>query len=69
MAAVLTALAINMKITPLSNLQRFENDSLRLEMADYMVSIGVMTKRQKESLSSYFGKYWTCFDYYKGLTI
>ncbi len=57
MAAVMTALAINMKITPLDNLQRFDNDTARQEMVDYMVSIGAMTTTQRDSLSSYFGKY------------
>jgi hypothetical protein len=56
MAAVLTALAINMKITPLSNLQRFENDTQRIQMVEYMMSIGALDQAIANKMSSYFGK-------------
>jgi hypothetical protein len=57
MAAVLTATAVNMKIIPLSNLQRFDNDTQRLEMVEYMMSIGALDQETANKMSSYFGKY------------
>jgi hypothetical protein len=57
MAAVLTALAVNMKITPLSNLQRFDNDTQRLQMVEYMLSIGALDQATANKMSSYFGKH------------
>jgi hypothetical protein len=56
MSAVLTALAINMKITPLGNLQRFHNDTQRKVLVDHMVSIGALDTDTANKMSSYFGK-------------
>jgi hypothetical protein len=56
MAAVLTALAVNMKITPLGNLQRFDNDIQRLDMVKDMMSIGALDQATANKMSSYFGK-------------
>ncbi len=57
MAAVLTALAVNMKIIPLSNLQKFENDTRRIEMVDYMRdTLKVIDAGTASKMSSYFGK-------------
>jgi hypothetical protein len=52
----MTALAINMKITPLGNLQRFDNDTLRQELVQHMVSIGTLDTDTANKMSSYFGK-------------
>ncbi len=58
MAAVLTALAVNMKIIPLSNLQKFENDTGRIEMIEYMKdTLGVIDAGTASKMSSYFGKF------------
>ncbi len=56
MAAVLTALAVNMKIIPLSNLQKFENDTGRIEMIEYMKEIKALDAGTASKMSSYFGK-------------
>ncbi len=56
MASVLTALAVNMKIIPLSNLEKYENDTMRIELIDYFVGQGLIDSDTASKISSYFGK-------------
>ncbi len=60
MAAVVTALAVNMKITPLYNLQKFENDSFRETAQKFFLAKQILSVAEAHKISSYFGKnyYW-----------
>jgi hypothetical protein len=50
----MTALAINMHITPLANLQRFDNDSKRMEMIQTLQEQGWIDPISASKVSSYF---------------
>jgi hypothetical protein len=52
--AIMTALAINMHITPLANLERFDNDTKRIDMIHQLQERGLIDPISASKVSSYF---------------
>lgn len=61
MAAVSTALAVNMGIISLSTLQRFDDDNTRLNLFYDLVNNGLVDSSIADSTSSYFGEFLSSF--------
>jgi hypothetical protein len=57
MASVVTALAVNLGILPLANLEEFPQDTNREDLFGEMVDAGLMDEYTYNHTSSYFGKY------------